>query len=147
MSPSPGSMHECYSVPNEHSSFNTHSHSSFTNPPLLPYPQQIDFVLSDDNRVQFGKANRKLVDSIISRPVSSLLPDKAVSWKLRGSLWNALAEADVEEMQAAVDVVYDQVGGRRLGDSLDVHKVMEQVPAAGRALDRFMERFEASRGA
>jgi len=107
--------------------------------------RMIEFVLSDENREQFSKANRKLVDSIISRSIGDLLASEASTQKLRENVFEFLTTSNEEETKAAVDEVYTFLGHRKLGDVVDVHEVVSQTPSMRRALARLLDQYEASK--
>ena len=54
--------------------------------------RMIDFVLSPSNRLSLQKANRNVVQSLLDRPFSSVIPDAATTLMLRDKLWTFLRE-------------------------------------------------------
>ena len=102
----------------------------------------VDYVL----KVQgVGKAMRSLGDSLLSRPVASLIPSEPSTDQLRNSLWGALTTAEPQQVTRVVDDVYIQLGKNNLADLVNVDDFLDRTPAAARILDRIMERYDAVR--
>lgn len=59
--------------------------------------RMIDFVLSPSNRISLQKANRNLVQSLLERPVASIVPNKETTNMLRDRFWLALRETPPSE--------------------------------------------------
>ena len=59
--------------------------------------RMIDFILSPTNRLSLQKANRSLVQSLLERPFSSVIPNKETTVMLRDRLWTALRETPTSE--------------------------------------------------
>jgi hypothetical protein len=59
--------------------------------------RMIDFILSPNNRLSLQKANRSLVQSLLERPFSSVIPNTETTVMLRDRLWTALRETPTSE--------------------------------------------------
>lgn len=59
--------------------------------------RMIDFVLSPSNRISLQKANKSLVQSLLERSFSSIVPNKETTNMLRDRLWLALRETPPSE--------------------------------------------------
>ena len=113
-----------------------------------------DFILSPSNRKSFSKANRNLVDSIVSRPLSSLIPlDEKENQKLQSNIWTAIEKTPIAEVEGFLDYVYDKIGDKKLGDILKLADdspttaadAVEKLPdTAKQVMSNNMERFLAS---
>lgn len=91
--------------------------------------RMVDFILSPSNRASFAKANRNLADSVLSRPVSALLPmDKGSNEKMRDSIWTAVEKTPIAEVEGVLEYVYGKVGDRLIGD---IVKFGEEAPSEG----------------
>lgn len=86
--------------------------------------RMIDFVLREENRPSFRKANRALVDSVLGRGVSSLLPSSTDSANLRSKVLDYLWGLSEDDLERALDFVYAQVGHQRVGDVVDLPRLL-----------------------
>jgi hypothetical protein len=69
--------------------------------------RMIDFVLSPSNRLSLQKANRNLVQSLLERPIASVVPNKETTNMLRDRLWLALRETPPSEA-VSIGEEYDE---------------------------------------
>jgi len=107
------------------------------------------FVLSDQNRKAFGKANARLLRSILDRPLQDLLPESSDPSivKLRTEFFDYLRQlgnADSSDLEDYATLVYDLIGDKSLDSAgLDVHRVLDASPTlestANRILDDVMK--------
>lgn len=99
--------------------------------------RMIQHVLSDENREGFKKAQRRLAEHLLQRPVASLLPDAATTARWRDAAWSALREASLKDEGQALDLLYQDHGDATVGAWL-----WEGSPLAhdlsARALARFL---------
>eukprot|EP01041_Mallomonas_annulata_P003473 gene3473-6914_t len=103
-----------------------------------------EFILSPENSKSFLKANRNLVESILSRPINSFLPDKKASELYRDDIWKSFKQLPIEEARNAVEIVYDLFEGKRTSDFIDIDKSLNALPSAKRASEQLIERFLVS---
>ena len=106
--------------------------------------RMISFVLSKENRLGFATANKKLVENILSRKISTLIPNKESSTKLKDSLWSALREVPIKDLQPSVDILYEQVGDKSISSFIDVDKVLDSSTTARNLLVRNINKFISS---
>jgi hypothetical protein len=59
--------------------------------------RMIDFILSPSNRISLQKANRNVVQSLLERPLSTVIPDANFSIVVRDQIWKALTEVPTAE--------------------------------------------------
>lgn len=72
----------------------------------------VDFLLSKDNRGYLAQANKNLVSTLLSRPISELLPNQATRDQLKVSLWAAVNAVSEEDILNIVKTVYDNYSDR-----------------------------------
>jgi len=106
--------------------------------------RMISFVLSKENRLGFATANKKLVENILSRKINTLIPSKDSSNKLKESLWSALREVPIKDLQPSVDILYEQVGDKSISSFIDVDKVLDSSTTARNLLARNINKFISS---
>ena len=59
--------------------------------------RMIDFILSPSNRISLQIANRNVVQSLLERPLSTVIPDANFSLVVRDQIWKALTEVPTAE--------------------------------------------------
>ena len=106
--------------------------------------RMISFVLSKENRIGFSTANKKLVENLLSRKISSIIPSKETSLKLKESLWSALREVPIEDLKPGLDILYEQVGDKSISSFIDVDKVLDSSETAKNLLARNINKFISS---
>ena len=106
--------------------------------------RMISFVLSKENRLGFATANKKLVENILSRKISTLIPSKSSSFNLKEVLWAALREVPIKDLQPSVDILYEQVGDKSISSFIDVDKVLDSSTTARNLLARNINKFISS---
>lgn len=80
--------------------------------------RMIDFILSPNNRLSLQKANRSLVQSLLERPFSSVVPNTETTVMLRDRLWTALRETPTSE---AVSIGERNTASLPIFDYLCIH--------------------------
>ena len=98
-----------------------------------------DFVLKPSNRKIFSSANVKLVNTLLQRPVNTLVPSSDLSNKLRDEVFEYLRQAQVEDVEEYVDFVYDLLGDKNVDYFTDVNKVIDASPTLQKALDKMWD--------
>lgn len=106
--------------------------------------RMIDFVLRDDNKKAFAKANRNLIDSLLSRKLSELLPDERNSSSLRVQLLSSVRQISSKDAEQLVDLIYEQMGDKRVSDVIDVDLFLRASPTAKLAAQTVLNRYFAA---
>lgn len=98
--------------------------------------EAIDFVLSPQNQELFSSANRNLVNNILQRPVSTLVPSKDVSDELKDQVFTYLRnDVNMTDVQRYLDVAYDVVEDKSLENVVNVTQVLDASPTLESTLD------------
>jgi hypothetical protein len=92
--------------------------------------RMISFVLSKENRKGFGAANVKLIENILSRKISTLVPNKDTSNKLKDQAWSAIIEVPINDLTPSLDIIYEQLGDKSISSFIDVDKVLDSSKTA-----------------
>jgi hypothetical protein len=108
-----------------------------------------EFVLSPSNQVALRKVNINIVDSLVSKPISSLLPlddAHANNAQLKKAVWSALMHTPMSEVEPVVDVIYDKIGTIPFGNILtgSVSEVLNSSATANTVFSRNIMRFLVS---
>lgn len=103
-----------------------------------------DFVLSPRNQKIFGGANVKLVSSIISRPVNSLVPPSDMTVKLRKDLFDYVRTVDSSDVEDYVTLCYDILGDKSVDDLGNINRVIDSSPTLQKTIDRFWSEMNES---
>jgi len=74
----------------------------------------IERVLSEENRPEFAKAQRRVAEHLLERPVRTLLPDAATTARWRDAVWEALRKPPVEDEDELLERLYADFGDERL---------------------------------
>lgn len=98
-----------------------------------------DFVLKPSNRKIFSSANVKLVNTLLQRPVNTLVPSNDLSSKLRDEVFEYLRQVQVEDVEQYVDFVYELLGDKNVDYFTDVNKVIDASPTLQKTLDRLWD--------
>jgi len=106
--------------------------------------RMISFVLSTDNRKGLQVANKKLIENLLSRPVSSLVPNRESSNKLKEQLWSAIKEIPIKDISNIIDILYEQVGDKSISSFIDVDKILDTSSTARNILNQNINRFISS---
>jgi hypothetical protein len=94
--------------------------------------RMVEFVLSPDNKKALLSSNRKLVASILVRPVKSLVPSQETIATVKESLWSALK--DVRADPALLDSLYNSLEKVKAED-LPLDAVLDASPTLERNVD------------
>jgi hypothetical protein len=97
--------------------------------------QASEYVLSPANQRAFGAANVKLVQSLLNRPINSLLPPSDMSEKLKINAFEYLRSVKVDDLEEYVDFVYDFAGENSIDGLVDVDKVLDASPTLQKTID------------
>jgi len=104
------------------------------------------FVLSDKNRKAFGKANARLLQSILDRPLKDLLPESSNPSivKLRIEFFDYLRQLgnneDSSDLEDYATLMYDLIGDNSLDSvGLDLHRVLDASPTLESTANRIFE--------
>ena len=100
----------------------------------------IDFVLSKENQAYLGKANKALIENLISRPICELLSPH-LTVKLKSSLWSSIDGVAEADLLAQLDLFYSAYGSRSLRP---VVSAATKVPGARHAAARGLSDFLSS---
>jgi len=92
--------------------------------------RMISFVLSNENRKGFAAANVKLIENILSRKISTLVPNKDTSNKLKDQAWSAIIEVPINDLTPSLDIIYEQLGDKSISSFIDVDKVLDSSKTA-----------------
>jgi len=105
-----------------------------------------DFVLSPQNTASFRKANRNLVDSLLSRPTNTLLPSKETTEKAKQQLLEGVRNANIDEAIALLEALYKEPWSDKVfGEIVDVTQLLKQAgPAATSWIEASVAKFKAS---
>lgn len=99
-----------------------------------------DFVLSPTNRKAFSKANRNLVDAILSRSPASLMPPPETSRQLKEKAWNSLRSEGVN-ITDIIDTLYAQLGSSSISEFADITAALTYSPTARQLLGQALLSF------
>jgi len=106
----------------------------------------IAFILSPENKTSLSKANRNLLQSVLARPVNSLVPTKAVTDKWRNELRQLLRDSPVDDVARLIDEFYMKFGDKKLSEYVDFDKAAILLPltkeVATGVLSKFMKAHE-----
>lgn len=103
--------------------------------------RMIDFVLRAENKVNFRKANRNLIDSVLSRQLSELIPKEIEMSSYRTKLWSTIRLVSEEDAVRLVDVLYDQIGDRKLGEIVDLPLLIDTSPGAKQVAQDLVDKY------
>jgi hypothetical protein len=98
----------------------------------------VDFLLSKDNRSYLASANKNLVSTLLSRPISELLPNQVTRDQLKVSVWAAINAVSEEDILNIIKTVYDNYSERSLGVFI---KPVASVPALKGAASEIILKF------
>mmetsp|Transcript_17778 Transcript_17778/g.26936 ORF Transcript_17778/g.26936 Transcript_17778/m.26936 type:complete len:316 (+) Transcript_17778:72-1019(+) len=108
--------------------------------------QAVDFVLSPANRDVFNSANVKLVSSLVDRPINTLFPAD-MGERLVKDAYGYVRNANMEEIEKYVDLVYDLIGDKSIDNAVNMKLVLDASPTLQRTVDALWVRaVEASDG-
>jgi len=111
----------------------------------LAIQKVIDYALSKENRSKFAVANRSLVASLLSRPVSSYIPSTEDVGKLKLRAWKALVEGlGQSETASILDQFYKAFGDDKISDFVSVDALLEVSPTLRELLETNLERLISS---
>lgn len=96
--------------------------------------QAVDFVLSPANRDAFNSANVKLVSSLVDRPINTLFPAD-IGNKLIKDAYGYVRNANIEEIENYVALVYDIIGDKSIENVVDVKRVLVASPTLQKTVD------------
>lgn len=103
--------------------------------------RMIDFVLRPANKGNFQKANRNLVEALLSRRVSELLPSEADLGDTRKSLFAALGRVSSEDLARIVDFVFEQLGDKTVSEVIDLKQLLEASPSSRRTAQQLVDKY------
>lgn len=106
--------------------------------------RMVEFILSPENTKLFAVANRNLVDSLLSRPVSSYLPDLNTSVDMRKKIIIAIRDIPIAEVIDVVDKFYQLAEGKRVVDVVDLDKIFCELPIVKSTAEMIVKKFLAS---
>lgn len=106
--------------------------------------RMITFVLSKDNRIGFSTANKKLIENILSRKISTLIPTKETSNKLKGQVWSAFREVPVNDLKPSFDIIYEQIGDKSISSFIDVDEILDSSATAKKIFTQNINKFISS---
>ena len=98
------------------------------------------FILSDTNKKQFNKANKRLIESIVNRPLSDLLEPLSSSndsiVKLRIEFFDYLRQLSSSDEDTDTDIIndyitfiYDLVGNKSISSvGFDINRILDSSP-------------------
>lgn len=98
----------------------------------------IQFVLSKENKLYLAKANRGLVDNLLSRPICELFSPGS-TLHLKRLLWSAVEDASEKDLLAQVETLYLNYAGSSLRPIVTVSGTLPGVREAfARGLQDFL---------
>ena len=106
--------------------------------------RMISFVLSPENKKGLQAANKKLIENLLGRPLSSLIPNKESSNKLKDQVWFAIREVPIKDISNVIDIAYEQVKDKSISSFIDVDKVLESSSTARNILNQNINKFISS---
>lgn len=92
--------------------------------------RMISFILSQENRQSLSKANKNLVQSILTRPLNSLIPASSVTDRIRSELWAAVRDIPIDESKKNVDFLYDFIGTKTLQEFVNIDEFVSIAPSS-----------------
>ena len=105
----------------------------------------VDYALSKENRSKFAGANKALVASLLSRPVSSYIPSIEDVGKLKLQAWTALVEGlGQNETASILDQLYKAFGDDKISDFVSVDALLDVSPTLRELLERNLNSLIAS---
>jgi hypothetical protein len=105
----------------------------------------VDYALSKENRSKFAGANKALVASLLSRPVSSYIPSIEEVGKLKLQAWTALVEGlGQNETASILDQLYKAFGDDKISDFVSVDALLDVSPTLRELLERNLNSLIAS---
>jgi len=103
--------------------------------------RMVTFILSPENTKSFSKANRGLVENIISRPTSSFFPDQDLSIKFIQDSWLLFYKIDKKDVKEILDIVYSAVEDKTVSDYIDIDEFLKSSPTALNVVSRLTDEF------
>lgn len=106
--------------------------------------RMVEFVLSTENKEALARANRNLVESVLSRPCCDLIPSTDDSERTKKFIFSAITNAPESDLLAALDTLYEKVGDLTISKYLDLASFIEAVPTIEVTVDTAIDRFMRS---
>lgn len=103
---------------------------------LIAVIQASDYILSPSNRNAFGSANQKLLQSVLGRPINSLLPPGEMSEKILASGFEYVRKAEGAQFETYIDWVYDLLGDKSVDGFVDTDRILDASPTLKKTLDK-----------
>jgi hypothetical protein len=103
--------------------------------------RMIDFILKDENKSNFKKANANLIESLLGRRPIDLLPKEGEVKGLRDRVWSTLKQLTPEDTTRLIDLVYEQLGDKRVCDVLDLDLLLNASPSSRAAAQAIIDRY------
>eukprot|EP01038_Epipyxis_sp_PR26KG_P005308 gene5308-7372_t len=72
--------------------------------------RMVDFILSPQNRASLSKANTRVVDSFLNRPINQLVVSKENSDRFRESLWSTFTSTSLDDIDLILTKIYERIG-------------------------------------
>lgn len=100
--------------------------------------RMVDFILSPQNRKSFSLANRNVLDTLLSKPLNSILPSNLSKErmgpinKFKEDFWATIRDTPISELELLADNIYNKFGAESVGGYLDidVERALDAIPSA-----------------
>ena len=76
--------------------------------------RMIKYILLPPQIISIKKANKSLLNTIISRKVNSLLPKNSMLDTIKSSTWQALADTPLDELTPTINSIYDKLADKSI---------------------------------
>ena len=103
--------------------------------------RMIEFVLSPSNQKSLQKANRNVVQNILDRPFSSIIPGQSTINAVRDRFWLLLVSTPPNELIELFDSLYDQVSVNSLQSFGDAEDFLDIAPTIRKIIEMNLGRF------